>query len=229
MDPVLYWLMAFLLVILAKIYVLRKKGIRKGRDSMFFTEAIGLPLTFVQPVVFAKALLHGDVPGMLLTLWWGPGFIVVVVLVLWSKARKASIDWSGSEIYISWICKLTYLMYLGCALLWHMPKLVFALSAWIASDQIEKAFTALDADRARRSFHDFWLLRLLYPVFLLSPWWTGMSALYRGYGSLLFVLWALGLAHVWRQKEFMNLPQDPSLLRNMMYFRRSANCKESNK
>ena len=52
MDPVLVWLMLFFFVVMAKIVVLKRKGIRKGLDSMFFTKAIGLPVTFGQPVVF---------------------------------------------------------------------------------------------------------------------------------------------------------------------------------
>lgn len=222
MDPVLIWLMVFFFVILGKIAVLKSRGIRTSRDSMFFTEAIGLPITFGQPLVFAKAASLGDWTGMLVTLWWGPGFLVVVGLVLWSKATKRPIRWGNSGLIISWVCKLTYLIYMALALWWDMPKLAFALSAWIASDQIEKNFASLDADRARRCFHDFWLIRVLYPVFLLSPWWNGLGPLYSGYGMLLFITWAAGLLYVWRQGEFLNLPKDPSLLRNMVYFRRSS-------
>jgi len=223
MDPVAYWLMGFFVIIVAKIVVVRRSGVRKSRDSMFFTEAIGLPVTFGQPVVFAKALLMGDWLGMLVTLWWGPGFLFVVFLVVWSKARKRAINWGNSGIFISWTCKFTYLLYLALALLWGMPKLAFVLSAWIASDQIEKTFASLDADRARRTFHDFWLIRILYPIFLLSPLWTGLGLPYVVFGILLFCSWALGLAYVWRQGEFMNLPEDPTLLRNMLYFRKDSN------
>lgn len=220
MDPVTWWLIAFYFVILAKIFMVKRRGIRKSRDSMFFTEAIGLPVTFGQPVVFAKALITGDWLGMLVTLWWGPGFLVIVALVLWSKAKKRTIEWGRSGQVISWVCKLTYLVYIGLAMAWAMPKLAFVLSAWIASDQMEKNFASLDADRARRTFHDFWLIRILYPAFLLSPMYFGLGPIYVTYGLVLFVSWAAGLAYVWRQGEFMNLPEDPTLLRNMLYFRK---------
>lgn len=220
MDPVLMWLILFFFVVMAKIVVMKRKGIRKGRDSMFFTEAIGLPVTFGQPVVFGKALLLGDWLGAAVTLWWGPGFLFIVGLVLWAKAKQHIIDWSRSGIYISWLCKIMYLVYLGLALWCHMPKLCFALSAWIATDQIEKAYASLDGDRARRTFHDFWLIRILYPIFLISPWWSDLGPVYKIYGTILFLVWSAGLLYVWRQGEFMNLPTDPTLLRNMMYFRR---------
>jgi hypothetical protein len=221
MDWALIWLMAFFFVIILKIVLVKRSGVRKARDSMFFTEAIGLPITFGQPVVFAKALWAGDWLGMLVTWFWGPGFLLVVGLVLYSKFKKQPIHWRNSGIYISWICKITYLVYLGLAMAWGMPKLAFALSVWIASDQIEKSFASLDADRARRSFHDFWAIRVLYPLVLLSPWWTGLNVFYIAHGSVLFLVWAAGLVYVWRQGEFMAMPDDPSLLRNMLYFKKS--------
>jgi hypothetical protein len=222
MDLVLAWLMLFFFVILAKILIVKRRGIRKNHDSMLFTEAIGLPITFGQPVVFAKSLLLGDWIGALLTLWWGPGFLIIVALVLWRKIRHRTINWGHSGLYISWLCKLTYLVYLGLALWWQMPKLAFVLSAWIASDQIEKTFASLDADRARRCTHDFWLIRILYPIFLLSPWWNNLEPLYQWYGALLFATWFIGLVYVWRQGEFMNLPDDPTLLRNLPYMSQTA-------
>jgi hypothetical protein len=216
---VVYWLMAFLPLILLKIIVLRIKGVRKSRDSMFFTEAIGLPLTFGQPFVFAYALTKADWLGAFLTLFWGPGFLFVVGLVLWSKAKKHPINWAPWSSLISWVCKLTYLGYLAMAILLSLPLTAFALSAWIASDQIEKSFASLDADRSRRSFHDFWLIRIAYPALLLSPWFTGLPLYICMFGSLLFGLWALGICYVIAQREFMNLPEDPTLLRNMRYFK----------
>lgn len=219
MDIILYWLMAFLPVIIFKIAYVRIKKIRKNRDSMVFTEAIGLPLTFLQPIVFFKAILSFDWIGALITIWWGPGFLSVVFLVLWSKVRKRKINWGNSGIYISWLCKVYYVVYVALAYFWGMPKLIFALSAWIASDQIEKSFASLDADRTRRTFHDFWLIRILYPSFLLAPFFFGLELHFKVYGILLLVLWASGVAYVYREKEFMNLPDDPTLLRNMLYFR----------
>ena len=220
MDYVLYWLIAFLPLILFKIAYVRYQNIRKSQDSMVFTEAIGLPLTFLQPIVFFKAVLMLDWIGALITFWWGPGFLYVVVLVLWSKYKQRKIDWGRSGVYISWLCKICYLVYVGLAFLWGMPKLVFALSAWIASDQIEKTFASLDADRTRRTFHDFWLIRLLYPILLFVPFFFDLQLVFKIYGMVLFVLWAGGLYYVYKCKEFMNLPDDPTLLRNMLYFRK---------
>ena len=218
MDYILYWLILFLPVILFKIYHVKKNKIDKNKDSMIFTEAIGLPLTFLQPIIFFKALWDFDWLGAILTLWWGPGFLIVVVLVLKSIWTKKKINWGNSGLYISWLCKIHYLIYVGLGFLWDMPKLIFVLSAWIASDQIEKSFTSLDADRTRRSFHDFWLIRIMYPLFLFSPFFFSMNSVYKVYGITLFVLWFIGILGVIRKGEFFNLPDNPTLLRNMIYF-----------
>lgn len=222
MDYILYWLMLFFPVIIFKIWHLKSKGYQKSKDSMVFTEAIGFPLTFLQPFVFFMALISLDWLGMALTLFWGPGFLIIVALVLWSLATKKKINWGNSGVYISWLCKFYYIAYVVAALSWDMPKLVFALSAWIASDQIEKSLASRDADRARRTFHDFWLIRISYPVFLFSPFFFGLSDIYKVYGVVLFVLWGIGVLYVARKGEFFVLPDDPTLLRNMVYFAKKS-------
>ncbi|MCX6119629.1 MAG: hypothetical protein NT027_18990 [Proteobacteria bacterium] len=64
MDWVNTWFMAFLPIILAKVLFVRFKLKIKAKDSMFFTEAIGLPFTFMQPVVFWKSLVAMDWIGL---------------------------------------------------------------------------------------------------------------------------------------------------------------------
>jgi F0F1-type ATP synthase assembly protein I len=110
MNFILCWLIAFLPIVLFKIAYIRHKKIRKSKDSMVFTEAIGLPLTFLQPVVFFKSVFMLDWLGALITIWWGPGFLTVVFMVLWSKFRKKKINWGNSGVNISWLCKIYYLV-----------------------------------------------------------------------------------------------------------------------
>lgn len=219
MDYVLYWLILFLPIIITKIVYVKIKGIEKAKDSMVFTEAIGLPLTILQSIVFFTALASLDWLGMGLTLWWGPGFLFIVFFVLRSKFTGKKIDWGNSGSFISWLCKIHYIIYILFGILWGMPKLIFALSAWIASDQIEKSFASLDADRSRRSFHDYWLVRIAYPLFLFSPFYFSLAPLYKIYGLVLFALWAIGIIRVCSKGEFFSFPEDPTLLRNMAYFK----------
>ena len=222
MDFVIIWLMMFLPIILFKIIYLRLKGSKKAKDSMVFTEAIGFPLTFLQPIVFFMAFVGLDWLGMALTLFWGPGFLIIVGMVLWSLATKRRLNWGNSGVYISWLCKLYYVVYVVAAFSWDMPKLLFALSAWIASDQIEKSFASSDADRARRTFHDYWLIRFSYPLFLFTPFFFGLNDIFKVYGVVLFALWVSGVLYVARKGQFFVLPDDPTLLRNMVYFSKDS-------
>jgi hypothetical protein len=220
MDYILYWLILFLPIIILKIALLKIRGVEKSKDSMLFTEAIGLPLTFLQPVAFAIAAYKLDWLGMFVTFWWGPGFLFVVFLVIRSKVVGRKINWGNSGKLISWLCKINYIVYLALAVAWNMPKLIFALSAWIASDQIEKTFASLDADRTRRTFHDSWIIRVLYPVLLFTPFFYDLEWYFKAHGTVLFILWASGLIFVYRKGQFFEMPEDPTLLRNMTYFKK---------
>ena len=130
-------------------------------------------------------------------------------------------NWYPPRVAISWACKISYLVYMAVFARLHMAQTMFAFSVWILNDQVEKAFLSEDADRSRRTTHDFWILRLLYPAFLALPWirpalfaflWP-----FRLYGTALFALWAAGLAFVARRRRFFTMPEDPELLRNIVY------------
>ncbi len=200
-----------------------RSGVAKVPDSAVWTELAGLPLTLFQSVAFVWAVAADDALSALLFAWWGPGFIITVVAVVRSKRRKAPIDWLPLRVAISYACKLTYLAYIAVFLCRGMPGMVVAFSAWIINDQIEKAWMSLDADRLRRTFDDRWLFRVLYPAGLLTPlvfpqmpWRTPLLI----YGTILIALWLAGIAYVARKRQFFVRPDDPGLLRNMMYFAR---------
>ena len=82
------------------------------------------------------------------------------------------------------------------------------------------AWLSDDADRTRRCFHDFWLIRLCYPLGLLMPFIASFPGqmFWQIYGAFLFILWLGGLNEVRKKKLFMRVPEDQGLLRNMIYF-----------
>jgi hypothetical protein len=215
------WSFAFTALHSLRIVHRLRRGLGKLPDNAALTELAGLPLTGLQSVAFVLAALHADWLSMLLFLWWGPGFVAVLTLVLIARARRRRIDWHPYRYLISYLCKLYYLAYVVVFFLHDMPGMTFAFSVWIINDQYEKAFLSLDADRTRRTFHDRWLFRMLYPAGLLiplffpqTPWRPFSSA----YGLILLGLWVAGLLYVARRGAFLKLPDDPSLLRNMVYF-----------
>lgn len=216
-------LWSFGFTLLHSVRIARRLRRRTGivPDNAALTELAGLPLTILQSVAFVLAVVHGDWLSMLLFLWWGPGFVAVLVCVIVARLRQRRIDWRPFRYLISYLCKLNYLACMVAFFLHDMPGMMFAFSVWILNDQYEKAFLSLDADRTRRTFHDRWLFRLLYPAGLLLPLVfaeTPLRIFSIGYGLSLLSLWMAGLVYVSRQGAFFRLPKDPSLLRNMVYF-----------
>ncbi len=215
------WSFAFTLLHSVRIARRLWRGMGKAPDNAVLTELAGLPLTILQTVAFVLAVLYGDWLSMVLFLWWGPGFVTVLALVIVARVRRRRIDWHPFRYLISYLCKLYYLAYMVMFFLHHMPGMMFAFSVWIINDQCEKAFMSLDADRTRRTFHDRWLFRVLYPAGLLIPLLfpeTPLRFFSIGYGLALLGLWVAGLVYVLRRGAFFRLPEDPSLLRNMVYF-----------
>jgi hypothetical protein len=215
------WSFAFTLLHGLRIVQRFRRGQVKLPDNAALTELAGLPLTGLQSVAFVLAVLHADWLSMLLFVWWGPGFVAVLALVIVARVRQRRIDWHPYRYLISYLCKLYYLAYMIVFFLRDLPGMMFAFSVWIINDQYEKAFLSLDADRTRRTFHDRWLFRVLYPAGLLIPFFypqTPFRPFSAGYGLALLGLWLAGLVYVARRGAFLELPSDPSLLRNMVYF-----------
>jgi hypothetical protein len=217
----IFWSFGFTLIHSVRIGRRLRRGLGPSADNALLTELAGLPLTILQTVAFGMAAVYADWLSMLLFLWWGPGFVAVLVLLIIARVRQRRIDWHPFRYLISYLCKLSYLAYMITFFIHHLPGMMFAFSVWIINDQYEKAFLSLDADRTRRTFHDRWLLRALYPAGLLVPLFfaqTPWRLFSMGYGLGLLGLWIAGLIYVARRGAFFRLPQDPSLLRNMVYF-----------
>ncbi|MGH8678904.1 MAG: hypothetical protein ACREUQ_11185 [Burkholderiales bacterium] len=218
-----FWSMTFTAITTIRIGRRVRMGIDRVRDSATYTELAGLPLTLLQSVCFAYAVWLGDGWSMLLFLWWGPGFIAVASTIIVAKARRVSIDWYPWRYPISFLCKGYYLVYATAFLVMEAPTMLFAFSVWIINDQFGKAFMSSDADRLRRTFDDLWLFRVLYPAGLLAPYLlSGMPnrVLFAAYGTALLAAWICGALFFRRKGLLRTRPDDASLLRNMIYFRK---------
>ena len=217
------WLCLFTLVTAWRVARRIRRGAERAPDSVLFTELPGLPIAVLQSVCFVWAVVTRDWLSALLFAWWGPGFVALAAAWLSAKRRGTAIDWHRFRYVISWLCKGHYVLYVIVFAWLGMAGAIFVLSAWIINDQIEKAFMSLDADRLRRTFDDFWLFRILYPAGLLVPWFSRelpYQAFLSGYGGILLVAWLCGIAYVVRKGLLRVRPDDPSLLRNMVYFPR---------
>lgn len=215
------WSCLFSWITAARIVLRIRREIAQVPDNALLTELAGLPLTFLLSVSFVRALRSADWMSMLLFLWWGPGFVATLVALLMARLRRQRINWRPLRYIISYLCKINYLAMMFVFLRFNSPGMVFAFSVWIINDQIEKAFMSLDADRTRRTFDDLWIPRICYPAGLLIPWFYADMPFHFfeiAYGSGLLILWGAGLCYIYRHGKFFALPNDPTLLRNMVYF-----------
>jgi hypothetical protein len=215
------WLSIFTIVTGWRVFVRVRSGVAQVPDSVLFTELPGFPIAALQSICFVWAAVTGDWISMAFFLWWGPGFVAVAAAWIIAKRRGRSIDWHPYRYVISWLCKGYYVLYIAVFAWLGMNGAVFVFSAWIVNDQIEKAYMSLDADRFRRTFDDIWLVRILYPAGLLIPC-ISPEMPYRewlaAYGAVLLVGWLSAIAFVHRKGRLRCRPEDPSLLRNMVYF-----------
>lgn len=217
------WILFFTLLNLLKISQRFSKGAEAKIQNTFFVEAAGIPLVLLHSVCFVKALLSLDFLSVLLFAWWGPGFLVIASLYIAKMKKGEHLKWGSTRNLIAWICKINYLVFafiywqLGCY------GILFVFSIWIMNDQLMMSWLSDDADRSRRSFHDYWFIRVLYPMGLFLPlvYPGSFSCFYiwAAYGLFIFVMWSAGLMRLLRLQKFMDLPKDQGLLRNMTYFK----------
>ena len=217
------WIMAFTFINLFKIYQRFSKGNDAKIQNTFFVEAAGIPLVLLHSVCFVKALISFDVLSALFFAWWGPGFLIVASLYIAKMKKGEHLKWGGTRNIIAWVCKINYLIFafiywqLGCY------NIIFVFSIWIMNDQLMMLWLSDDADRSRRSFHDFWFVRVLYPAGLLLPLifpqHFHLNQLWSAYGLFILSAWFIGLVRLMRLNKFMDLPKDQGLLRNMTYFK----------
>ena len=217
------WILAFTLINLSKIYLRFSKGQDAKVQNTFFVEAAGIPLVLLHSVCFVKAVMSADLLSIVFFAWWGPGFLLVAGLYIAKMKKGEHIQWGGSRNIIAWICKVNYLIF--AIIYWQLGcyGTLFVFSIWIMNDQLMMLWLSDDADRTRRSFHDFWFIRLLYPAGLFLPLIFTEAfqyfQLWSAYGLFIFVMWTVGVLRLVRIQKFMDLPKDQGLLRNMTYFK----------
>ena len=215
------WSFAFSLLAFYRIFRVFGLGLPGAADGPIATELAGLPLTFAHVVAFYLAAVQSDLLSMLVFLWWGPGFVSIVIFYLVAKSRKYTIDWYPWRKLIAWSCKLNYWAIVIIMAYKGMWLMTFAYSVWIVNDQVVRLFLANDADRLRRTLDDFWLPRLAYPLGLLIPLFFPLPGRLWliCYGMILLTLWCVGVVRVMSLRLLRVRPEDIGLLRNMIYFK----------
>lgn len=215
------WIALFTVLHCVRFVLMRREGADRRAHSTAITELAGLPLALLQTDGFVRALLAADPLSALLFAWWGPGFILSAIYYVRRKKQGIKASWGGLHLWISRLCKLNYFAFMLAFAWLGLPGPAFVYSAWIINDQIGLAFLSSDADRLRRTFHDYWLIRIGYPAGLLLPFFApSLSTVpYRVYAAALLVLWLTGIRRVAFTTGIMEMPKGSPLLRNMIYDR----------
>lgn len=214
------WLTVFFILTLARI--LKSKITHDGTAtySPILSELPGLPLTLLHTVAFVKAMMLQDWVSALLFIWWGPGFILTAAVVIYCKVTNTAFNWAPFGRITSYLCKVNYVLFMLVYYYLDMPLLMFIFSVWIVTDQINLAWFSNNADRTRRTFEDYWILRLLY-IGLLSVPMLWPETPYRIWlitlGLAVFSLWLAAIHKVYRSGLFLQRPQGSSFLRNIVY------------
>jgi hypothetical protein len=214
------WVLFFTVLNFSKILKRMKNSGDAQSHNTFFVEAAGIPLTLMHSVCFVKALMLSDWASAMLFLWWGPGFLYIATLYLSRVKQGRSINWGPYKRIISWLCKVNYLLFVVIYFYYECYGMIYVFSVWIINDQVMMLWLSDDADRTRRTFHDYWFIRICYPLGLVVPFIfeLPMSLLWQAYSIVLFGCWALGIRKVIKEGKFMTVPEDQGLLRNMAYF-----------
>src|SRR5262249_50699954 len=88
-----FWSCAFTLLTTVRIGLKVRRGAGQVPDNAVLTELAGLPLAVMLSVSFVRAALGLDWFSLLLFLWWGPGFVATLLVLLAARLRRRRIDW----------------------------------------------------------------------------------------------------------------------------------------
>jgi len=214
------WIAAFYVISVIRIFLNKRYPDKISGYGSVISEAPGLPLVFMHSVAFYKAITINDWLSAFLFLWWGPGFFLFAATYLYGKVLKIEINWAPFGLLTSYACKIDYVIFMGIYWYYDLPLTMFVFSAWIICDQINLAYFLGTADRTRRTFEDFWVLRIMYPAFLFVPFFYNDITnvlLYQILGVFLCLTWLWALLDLCERGLFFIPYKNPDYLRNIVY------------
>ncbi len=215
-----YWLSIFFVFTLIRISILI---ITKEKVSIYNSvigEAAGILLILNHTVCFCMALYARDILSSILFLWWGPGFLFTGIILFLSKKEWIQFNWAIYGKITSVACKVSYIIFmLIYGWLGHWG-IVFTFSFWIIHDQINLAWFCINGDRTRRTFEDYFLIRLMYVGGLFIPFFIHIPnhQFFQPIAIILFLLWILSIYRLIKKEVFFVRPTgDGNYLRDIVY------------
>jgi hypothetical protein len=215
-----YWLSFFFILTLLRlsIFILTKEKV--SLYNSMIGEAAGIILILSHTICFCMAIYAKDIFSTILFLWWGPGFLITGVILFLSKKNLINFNWALYGRVTSIACKVSYIIFM--LIYWWLEdwSIIFTFSFWIIHDQINLAWFCTNADRTRRTFEDYFLIRLVYIGGLFIPFFINIpnSQILRPIAFLLLLIWAFSIQRLIKKDVFFNRPTgEGSFLRDIIY------------
>lgn len=183
------------------------------KENLILEELPGLTFILLHTLSWFYA---NDFFTKLYFVYWGPMYLITAYLVIFKK----KIDWKQIAIPSSIACKFFYVFFVGIFLYLRLYLPIYCYSVWIMHDQVKLAWYKNNADRTRRFFEDYFVIRIGYPLFLLIPFFDAnfylrIPSIIISIGIL--ILWIGGIARlVWLGKFFIK-PKIEGFGRDIVY------------
>ena len=215
-----FWLTVFFAFTLLRISIFIITKERVNIYNSIIGEAAGILLVLNHTVCFVKSIVAKDIISIALFFWWGPGFFITGIIMLLSKRKVIDFNWAWYGLVTSIACKVNYFIFMVIYIWLGCYSIIFTFSIWIIHDQINLAWFCTNGDRTRRTFEDYWIVRIMYlaglfiPFFVQIPHHDYMSVL----GTAIFFLWLASVIRLKNTGMLMIRPKiDGNYLRNIVY------------
>ena len=215
-----YWLSLFFAFTIFRlaIFIITKEKV--SIYNSIIGEAAGILLILNHTVCFFMALYARDILSAFLFLWWGPGFLLTGVILFLSKKEMIKFDWAIYGRVTSIACKVSYVIFMliyGWLGDW---SIIFTFSLWIIHDQINLAWFCTNGDRTRRTFEDYFLIRLMYVGGLFIPLLVDIpnNLFLQPIAISIFLLWVISIYRLHKKGVLFIRPSgDGNYLRDIIY------------
>ena len=217
------WLTVFFIFTLIRLTIFITTRERVSIYNSIIGEAAGIPLILNHTVCFFKSIQARDIFSILLFSWWGPGFLITGVLMILSKRKLIDFNWAWYGLVTSIACKMNYVIFMVIYGWLGYYSIIFTFSVWIIHDQINLAWFCTNGDRTRRTFEDYWIVRVMYLGGLFTPFFVQIP--HRNYfvllGVVIFFLWLVSVMRLKDKGVLMVRPEGGgNYLRNIVYLSR---------
>ena len=220
-SPILnYWLSIFFVFTLFRLAVFIITKEKVSIYNSIIGEAAGILLILNHTVCFFMALYARDMISSFLFLWWGPGFIITAVILLLSKKGLIDFNWAVYGRVTSIACKISYVIFMFIYGWLDDWSIIFTFSFWIIHDQINLAWFCTNADRTRRTFEDYFLIRFMYLGGLFIPFFIDIpnAQFFQPIAIIVLLLWGFSVYRLVKKEVFFIRPSgDGNYLRDIVY------------